>query len=210
MNISVATFYDGNYSELGGYTSLNKKKYCDKHGYSFINRKESYLKYNRPSSWAKLSVIVEEFKKNVDWVLWTDADSVFTNFETKIESYIDNNFHLIFAVEGLYESICFWPSGCVFLAKNSPETIKFLKYVWNQPPEIINHCWWEQLGIIKTINENPDIRSYYKILPHNTLYSQKERWQKKDFIFHVAGGQKDGKLNVIRENEYKWKEIYAD
>jgi hypothetical protein len=58
-----------------------------------------------------------------EWIWWTGTDSMITNFSTKIEDKIDNNYHFIVAVDvnGI--------NADSFLVRNTPEGRGFLDQV---------------------------------------------------------------------------------
>ena len=187
--LTILTYHDDNYKNLGSLTSKNLSKYCEKYNFSLVVRNESYLKQGRPSAWAKINAIKEEFNKNQEWILWIDSDAVITNFEIDISKEIDNNFDMILSTDGYYAKLWhYWPSTAVFFIKKTNKTVELLEKIWDQPEEIINHCWWEQMGLLKTINENPHLRTCYKVVDYKKIFSQEEHWQRNDFIMHLAGG----------------------
>jgi hypothetical protein len=204
--MTIITYYDDSYTDLGTLTSSYLEKYCKKHNYKLVKRNEVYLKENRPSSWAKIKAIQEEFEKTEDWIFWIDCDAIITNYEINLNNLIDENFDAIFSTDGFYTKGHFWPSGACFLIKKTNRTLELLDKIWNQPKAIIDHCWWEQMALAKTINENAHLRSCYKMLKYKEIFSQIEDWNKNDFIMHIGGGLKLNKekhikmLNFIKYN----------
>lgn len=189
--MKAITYYDNNYSDLGNVTSEVNKKYCSKHNIKFIIKSDSRLSEGRPSAWAKIKAIREEIDGKNDWILWVDSDAIFTNFEKNIFDLTDDNFNFIFSTDGYYaKPYHYWPSTAVFLIKNNEKSIEFLEEIWNQPQEIIHHCWWENMGLLKAINENINLRASYKILEYKSIFSQIENWQKQDMMMHIGGGLK--------------------
>lgn len=190
--MKVITYHDENYSNLGNLTSKVNEKYCLKYGIKFIVKSDPKLSEGRPSAWAKIKAIKEEIDKKNNWILWIDSDAIFTNSEKNIFDLVDDNFNFIFSTDGYYaKPYNYWPSTAVFFIKNDEKSIQFLDRIWNQPQEVINHCWWENLGLLKAINENVDFRTSYKILQYKSLFSQIENWRKEDMIMHIGGGLKN-------------------
>ena len=200
--MTIITYCDDRYTNLGKLTSSYLEKYCEKHNYKLVKRNEVYLKENRPSSWAKIKAIQEEFKKTEDWIFWIDCDAIITNYEINLNSFIDENFDAIFSTDGYYTKGHFWPSGACFLIKKTDRTIELLDKIWNQPKVIIDHCWWEQMALVKTINENAHLRSCYKILKYKEIFSQIENWNKNDFIMHIGGGLKLNEEKYIKMRNF--------
>jgi len=72
----------------------NHRMYCKTHNYDYVLRTKP--KTDRIATWEKPNLILELMEdKNYDIIFWMDTDSVFTNFDTKIESLIDtkNDFY---------------------------------------------------------------------------------------------------------------------
>ena len=70
--------------------------------------------------------------------------------------------------------------------------------------------WWveEQMGLLKAINENPHLRSCYKVIDYKKIFSQEEHWIKGDFIMHLAGGLKNKDEKYIKmQNFIKYNHI---
>lgn len=92
MNIAVITICtkDLNYRN---YTIDNSKQYCDRHGYDFILYEDKIDEDAAVISNKTLTAI-----RNIgsyDWILMKDADSLFYNFDYRIEEYIDNDYNYI-------------------------------------------------------------------------------------------------------------------
>jgi hypothetical protein len=99
--VCVTSFYNQKISSYGDLASKNHLAYCDKHGYRyFLFTENSALNVKqfkdslRPWMWLKVEILhqmlvkhPDEFK--CDWVLWIDADAVFTNWDGKVELLIE-------------------------------------------------------------------------------------------------------------------------
>jgi len=92
MKIAVITICTSNL-EYGKYTIENSELYCKKHGYDFIVYKDLIDPTTCPINNKTISVLHN--LDNYDWILMKDADSLFFNFNFKIEDYIDENYNYI-------------------------------------------------------------------------------------------------------------------
>jgi len=195
--MTLLTYHDANYKSLANATNPIIKKYCEKHNYVFRSRNEPYLAQGRPSAWAKINAIKEEFEKTNDWILWIDADAIVTNHQIKIEDIIDENYSSIFSPDD-----CEWISTCCFAIKKTNNSIKLLNKMWDQPNEVINHCWWENLALMKVLENDSDLRKTCKIIEYKKIFSQIQNWNKGDFIMHIGGGLRVGEKKADMMNHF--------
>ena len=89
------------YGETVSLGTKSKELYAKRHGYDFIIATKKLdscygITAVRPleCAWTKLAVI-SRVLENYDWVFWTDADSVILNFDTELESFLDENYDII-------------------------------------------------------------------------------------------------------------------
>ena len=196
-DIAVVTMAVGdNYKTAVSTGILNKRKYCEKHGYDFIYGEEQ-LDKNRPIAWSKILLL----RKTLDnhkykWVFWTDADSLFMNMSIPLEDLIDDNYNIIITQED-----CGNINSGQFFLKNCAWSKEFLKKVYGHT-ECINHGWWENLAIIKEYENDKDVAKLTKLLPQRLMNSYpKVEFQPGDFIVHFAG-VKDRDLLMKSMEEY--------
>lgn len=189
--MKALTYYNADYKLLGDLSSEINRKYCSKYGINFIIENDENLSEGRPAAWAKINAIKKQVSFSGEWILWIDCDAIFTNFDKNIFDLVDDNFNFIFSTDGYYakEWHC-WPSTGIFFIKDDEKSMEFLNKIWDQPKEVINHCWWENFALLKTINENVNLRTSYKVLEYKSIFSQIENWEKKDMMMHIAGGLK--------------------
>lgn len=195
--MTFLTYHDSNYKNLANITIPILKKYCEKHNYTFKSRNESYLTQGRPSSWAKINAIKEEFEKTNDWIFWIDTDAIITNHQTNIKDIIDENYSYIFSPDGSV-----WISACCFLMKKTESSIKLLNKMWDQPNEVINHCWWENLALMKVLESDSELTKTCKIIEYKKIFSQIDDWKKGDFIMHIGGGLRIGEKKTDMMNQF--------
>jgi hypothetical protein len=64
----------------------NRRKYCDKYGYSLLNGNQ-YIDSSRPAAWSKL-LAVKHYLKYFDYIFYIDMDTVIMNDQLKLEHFI--------------------------------------------------------------------------------------------------------------------------
>ena len=196
MNIAVAALHNDNPSivEMAEETIYkNKKAYCEKHGYDLVVNTEDFGSFGSKGiehfGFAKLPMILNLFEQGYDWVYWTGTDTLVTNFDIKLESLIDENYHLIVACD-----IWDWNIDC-FLAKNSERTKEFLRKIISQFDDYVDEegrnksfgyvlkdggaaAWAEQgafiiecKGTMFEAEIKPEYRDFVKELPQKAMNS---------------------------------------
>eukprot|EP00899_Mesostigma_viride_P020258 jgi/Mesvir1/28233/Mv04780-RA.1 len=89
--VAVVTMSDGGFSIPGrnfrdvlGRVWDNNVAYTTKHGYDLVNASR-LMDATRPPSWSKIRAVKEVVRTGrYDWVLWMDADALFTNHEVAL------------------------------------------------------------------------------------------------------------------------------
>lgn len=73
------------------YTRIlnNRRKYCDKHGYTMINANK-FIDTSRPVAWSKV-LAVKNYLPSYDYVMYIDMDIVIMNMDVKLESFINSS-----------------------------------------------------------------------------------------------------------------------
>lgn len=95
MTIAVVTLFDEAIADWAKPIAEMKRQYCAKHGYKFVCH-EKVLDASASAHYSKMPAILECFNdESVDWVFWSDADSLIMDYEQKLEEFIDPNFFLI-------------------------------------------------------------------------------------------------------------------
>lgn len=112
----VCSLSVGTAQEYSIYSEQINKLYCDKHGYCF-HVEHNKLLPDKHAYWDKLALLQECLKSPHEYVMFLDADAVFTNFDTRIESLITNS-SITIANENLNRSDKFGENSGVLLLRN--------------------------------------------------------------------------------------------
>jgi hypothetical protein len=90
--VSVAT---DEMRDLRDLTFANKRAYCQKHGYKFVEARQS-LDPSRPPAWSKIVALGQLCKSfPQQWALWIDADAGFARMDFAAEELIDESVDFI-------------------------------------------------------------------------------------------------------------------
>jgi mannan polymerase II complex MNN10 subunit len=175
-------------SALRDLTFANKQEYCDRHGYTFVGETDIFhekdekgnQKPDRPASWSKIPLILK-LMPEFDFVFWTDADSVITNMDFKLEDVIAD------AERGDYNFIVSNDQNgknCgQMIFKKTLATWNFLRDAWAKEDHIHSGVW-EQGAIGELLRENPE-RVRELVVPQRLFNSYPSIWRRGDFLIHV-------------------------
>lgn len=198
--ICVASIATGDMDELTSMTWPNKEEYCKKHGYHGVLQKQTwdYLGFDKIIF---IKALLESDR--YEWILWADNDTLFTNFDKKIEDVIDNDFHFIVCAD--YGGDV---NAGVFLVKNSKEGREYIDHLSQKMYELapFNKFLFgeEQTALQKTYKEERWANTIkvipQKIMnayPYSGVYGHPNGlndwlgvngdWQVGDFIIHIPG-----------------------
>jgi hypothetical protein len=195
--IAVCQLWDHNYQSLADVSwTKNKKMYCDQHGYPYHIKTDGFTYC---PSYEKIKFMLDVMNEHpeYDWLYWAGADTLITNFYIKLESFVDENYHIVMAKD--INDI----NADSFMIKNSPESRAYFAYLWTQVEKYQTHMWWEQQAMIDSM---PTYGHLFKFVPQKTfnsfLYRQlywniyhsdidktgnSGQWTPGDFLIHFAG-----------------------
>ena len=225
LRICVTTIYDENMLEMSKITAYdNFDKYCKLNGYDLQVINVDYEK-ERPASWCKIVEVKKLLESNkYDWVFFIDLDCLFMNMTTKIESFIDDDYFVVF---GSNSEIHDHPvpnkfgvdgvAGSQFLIKNCQLSLDFLDDVWSAvdlPSDVINKYDWEQRQFRYSIVKDK-FEKYVKIIEGKLINAfwytndifflmkykkyTKEIWEVGDFIVHVPGLHGSDRIKLLSD-----------
>lgn len=209
------TGFDDNrgYKETGMLSAPNKARYAYKHKYDFIC-KRNYDGFDRPISWFKIKHILE-ILHNYDYIFWSDADCVITNYDIKIEDIITTSIDrpnkiyvspiaepIEIELPNLEEENYFIAydnySPCMgnFIIKNCKWSFDFFTEIYNQT-QFMNDPIWDNRGQDHLFYNNPKLMSKVKFLPKRMINSMTPDWEAKDFLIHFPATEMPRRVNLI-------------
>lgn len=212
----LLTFHINQVDDYDGYatqTKLEKNEYCKLHSYTHYHFDNFKFQYRWSPEWGKIVHMLDVLPKH-DWVFWSDADTMITNFTIKLETLIDENYNFIVSkdINGMNTGN--------FLIKNTPWSIDMLKAIivlkanhenrknkdiYDIPQsykDLISKVAYKNLNPgqyteqdaindLLTINYN-DTTKYIKFIDKRLINSYQcqnppgiNDWQKGDFVLHA-------------------------
>ena len=196
MKIGLCNFSIGDaYKEKVKWTIVNKKSYCKRHGYDFIDDSTVYDD-SKPIPWSKIKLLLK-YINQYDYLVWIDADILIMNLNIKLESFIEQY--------SQYDQICGsdfrMTNTGVWFIKNTEFSKLFLQGIWDNvydPEEDKSERYmnWEQGSFINLIDKNfLDSKSKIKVTSPMEMNSYWFNYYPGHFVLHFAG---------VRSNELKW------
>lgn len=182
----------------------SKRKYAQKHGYTYLQAEEESWDRSRPISWSKVPLVLKTLSSLPEGaLLWmSDADVLITNLNLIIEDHVlpllpaDKDILLV-------NDACNHLNGGNILMRNTAWTRSFWQRV-NERTDCTYHIWWESMAIIKLLEENTSdrekvqitnqhkrINAYVMGLPGEPL------WAPGDLLVHFAGVYKPEKMSAL-------------
>lgn len=202
---AVITLFHSNYQSLADLVMPNWNKYCNYNNYNLICHVGEY----GPGQigFQKIRFLYDQMfvENKTDLALMLDLDILFTNFNIKIENYIDNK-HSYFVTTDIH----FINNGSFILCK-TPAAQEILQYILsfsnsmpNEQDVLKNNINSENLlkNNIKIL-ENPSINSLdYSIYPEFVEYAKTEKgqWQPNHLLVHFPGKNLNDRINIINNS----------
>lgn len=124
--IALVTLYTHHIADYARISEHNVKRYCDRHGYAYhvYRAIPEQLDSNISGSWVKSWLLARHLADH-DWVIWIDADILFTNPSKKLEPLLANR-DLLFA-----KDIGGWELNSGVMAfRNTAENAALLEQIW--------------------------------------------------------------------------------
>lgn len=221
--ICVTTIYNEAYVPMANITTLNFKKYCDIHGYSF----EPILiedGLEKTPHWQKIRVVKELLESGrYDWVFFIDLDCLIMNTTIKLERFLSNeHFMIISGHEDQPDTPILNSAGthslmtAQFLIKNCEQSIRFLEDVWaaKETEDKIEVFDYEMRQVrysgdkaefkagIKVLAPEKFNRFWYTTSPfmlHHFPKTNDDAWKPGDFIVHVPAGYGKDRLEMLSD-----------
>lgn len=215
MKICVATLYNDRYKSIAEETIPNKKEYCLTKGLDFICKTEGF---SIDLGFEKILLLIDLISsKKYDWIYWCGCDTLITNFNLKLDDFIDENFHLIATTD----SHGF--NSDSFLIKSSPESLLFCNSVMGLFDKYnrVGQCAMEQDAMnelfsdrfshfVKFLPQRAFNSYLYDLYVHMKEYSERKdlfgnigEWASGDFLLHIPGISLDRKLSILKDYKQK-------
>ena len=209
MTFAILSMHTPDYQPLADYTwTQNKLEYAQRHGYKSFCKTDNFVLPKHQVGGEKLRLFKEYLAANpeVEWIWWCETDTLITNFNTKIEDMVDNDYHFVIGTDGNGLN-----AGSFFL-RNSLLGNAYLDWLISVWPKYQNHHFYEQQAMIDSL-DMPEWRSIIKVVPQHFFNSHdcwpnqytpdpkwidklgsRAWWEPGDFMVHWPGSSLDTRL----------------
>jgi mannan polymerase II complex MNN10 subunit len=202
MRIGIVTLCIGeDYNKAMEPGLRSKRDYASKHGYDCITGGEAFWDREKPIPWSKIPFFLSLLDK-YDWIWFSDADSMITNPDIRLEDLIEKCFPND-AVHAVW-----WRDGCgnlnsgqILARGSSPLVRRWLEETARQT-DLLYHGWWENAGMIRVWDRDAEIkkgivlRDDYRMINAYLFPTEgRESWQPGDFCLHFAGVYDPGNIH---------------
>lgn len=213
--IALLDAHNEHYAEVARLCRPSKARYCQRHGYQFIEH--SFGPLDRTAHWGRVHAIREHLPK-FDYVLYLDTDTIITNPSITIESQIDPNYDVTVGrmpkfLTGLPSHL----STSAMLIKNCPWVMDFLTkwYAQTQFIDAPYHAqsgrdhgatlggggkWFEQSAYQFLYDTDDECRRRTKLTPDSWFNHREINHTPDAFLIHITSTEKGmaDKLERIR------------
>ena len=185
--------------------ALNSKRvYAEKHSYTYVEGGEEWWDRTRPIAWSKVPFLMDQLQRLPEGSLvWlSDADVLITNLTLKVEDHVmpflpdDKDMLLVF-------DACKHLNSGNILMRNTAWTRDFWRKV-NERTDCTYHIWWENMAIIKLIEETSEYMQKIQYTTQHKLFNaylmglpDEPLWEPGDFLVHFAGVYKPEKMAAL-------------
>lgn len=208
------------YDVLGELSRISLRRYCQAHGYDFIDEFE--IDRSRPACWTKVLAVSEALKDH-DWVLWADSDTLVRDGSVRLEDLVDPGHDLIVQYQEHWWDLIGLEGGTerfpinsgVFLMRSSPWSTRFLAEAYAQSRFVRQSVVWDGIGEQEAMNHliraNPDYRRRIKYV--DRLQTSPGLLRDDDLLVHFYGNHAPHHIppDECREVLRRWRSaIEAD
>jgi len=204
--VAIVCLYNEKHENLAAITYKNKQQYAAKHGYKTYAKTDNFSQ--EQIHFDKFIHILDVFNLHPDtqWVWWLDNDALITNFDIKVESLIDNDYHIIMPVD-----LASLNTGS-FLVRNSIQSREWLQYMIDNKWVYKNDTrWFEQQAVVDFF---PKFQHLFKIIPQRLINSYDYKmygrdsidllgydgqWQPEHFVIHWPGLPNEYRIQLAQQ-----------
>lgn len=211
MKFALVTAHNEAYQVLADITwNQNKKLYAERWGYDAYAKTTDFRYPVSQISFERTELIIQLLESGqYDWIHACGCDTMITNFTIRLEDLVDDDSHFIIATD------CFNINNDSFLARNTPETLAWLKHVVAVREQYANNPWYDQQAMIDSIDmmgdhirivpqrylNSYDYDQYPGSVPHvykKDLFGNDGQWAPGDFLIHWPGVSLERRLPLAQ------------
>ncbi len=196
QRIALLTAYDHNQRDVAEWSIPNRRAYCARHGYDFIEETTGFP-IDRAPYWGKIRFLQKHLPR-YDWVFWSDNDTLIMRGDVRLEEFIDCHYDLIICHEDLGKGLYNVNVGQMFF-RNTPWSLRFLQEVWDQT-QFLNDKLPEQRAMIHLIWSR-DLSKQVQLVTQRRFNSYPTNYRPGDFLIHFLDMKPERRISLMRHYE---------
>jgi len=171
--LCLATSYDPGFVDIGSYCAVGLHLYAAR--WNFAVHVQTHISIDRPPAWDRVRLLLSLFDAGHEFVMWTDADSIFTRFDANILDEVREGKDL-YMVEHDHPSFLGSrvPNTGVMLVRNCAWSRALFERLWTMR-EYDHHNWWENAAMI-------DLLGYHNLLGDRPFAPNQEMLARVRFL----------------------------
>ncbi|KAJ2998491.1 hypothetical protein HDV02_004499 [Globomyces sp. JEL0801] len=192
-------FSEDLYLQTARKTMSNIASYTHHHGIPFFFRNNHMVDtHNKAAYWGKMDVIKHYLKVGFEWVIWTDIDVLFMNFEKSLvdewlkKASDDQSLAMVLECTGIAERYHTVRSG-FFAVRNTPDGFKFLE-AWKNTYDSYRLKPNPEQTALEDMMKDHTWRNMTYVTPPDGIHTYSdcyEAYDKEVISLHFPGPQKD-------------------
>lgn len=202
QEIGIVSYYSAEYEPLAALTVANKREYAERYGYR-VEAKQVEQTCQLRAGYERIDYVLTLLQEPVRWLWVMGCDTMIMNFDQRIESFVDDNYHFIISHDGQ----CL--NGDSYLVRNSPQGKALLQHLIDTQELYREHIWADSQAMTEAADE-PAWRWLIKVVPQQGFNSYDPRWyphqagtfaefKEGDFLIHWPGLSLEQRLEMARE-----------
>jgi hypothetical protein len=172
---------------MTNFTIVNKERYARHRGYDLHVHGLTALDHSLPPSWSKIKLL-RRHVIDYDYVMWVDADVLFTNFDKGIEDLVNLNPYKEVMIARDDNGL-----NCgVMVLQGTSKVAALLDEVWYFSGDR-NHMWQEQYALSEVLKKRRELVGIVAEVEQRSLNSYarssdsvRARWHFGDMLVHFA------------------------
>lgn len=212
-SVKIITFFDPN-QHFGMLTSSLNSRYANYMRYSFQRHSPHCQPPRRAVQWTKIALLFHEIARatpSVRWLVWIDADALFTNWVFPLDIWLSTIPESTLLIVGPDIVSLGRPLNTGWMAvRVGPKSLQLLQQVWNVGAKLRKRFAFahEQEALTYLLREGDaetrESIQVYEGEPGVKMYSeekgaeQKHLWKEGDLVAHAAGWPGDSKIDALK------------
>ena len=199
MNIAILTNTSEKVKDLSEVTLYNKTRYAEAHGYKMMCCELEYDNYN--------NIAVDLMRDNLnimkmhDIVMTMGADTMFMNYNIKIEDVLLPDDHIVLSKE----KSSWWPiNDDVMIYKCTPEVIAFYERLIDEFDVWKRYPWRLQTHLWNLMQEESQVRALIRLVEPSVMNQHPNHWQLGDWIIHFYSMEVSDKIKLAQSYFARW------